>query len=42
MTIQSFNQLSEEVRLAYITRVGTYQARRWNNVHFGDEPVPDA
>ena len=33
MTIHDFCLLSVEVQLAYVYRVGTYIARRWDDVH---------
>lgn len=33
MTIHDFNQLSDEVQQAYVYRVGTYLARRWDDFH---------
>jgi hypothetical protein len=33
MTLHAFNQLSEEVQPAYVYRVGTYLARRWDDFH---------
>ncbi|GAB3721150.1 hypothetical protein GCM10027594_01430 [Hymenobacter agri] len=33
MTLHDFNQLSDEVQLAYVYRVGTYLARRWDDFH---------
>ena len=33
MTLHDFNDLSDEVQLAYVYRVGTYLARRWDDFH---------
>ena len=33
MTIHDFNQLSDEVQLAYVYWAGFYIARRWDDVH---------
>ena len=33
MTLHDFNNLSDEVQLAYVYRVGTYLARRWDDFH---------
>jgi predicted metal-dependent phosphotriesterase family hydrolase len=33
MTIHAFNQLAEEVQLAYVYCEGTYLARRWDDFH---------
>jgi hypothetical protein len=33
MTLDDFNQLSDEVLQVYVYRVGTYLARRWDDFH---------
>ncbi|MCI1187889.1 hypothetical protein MON38_10695 [Hymenobacter sp. DH14] len=33
MDIHAFRLLSDEVQLAYVYRVGTYLARRWDDFH---------
>ncbi|MBO2010856.1 hypothetical protein [Hymenobacter negativus] len=33
MTLHDFNQLSDEVQLAYLFQRGTYLARRWDDFH---------
>lgn len=33
MTLHDFRSLSAEVQLAYVYRVGTYLARRWDDFH---------
>jgi hypothetical protein len=33
MTFHDFSQLTEEEQQAYVYRVGTYIARRWDDVH---------
>jgi hypothetical protein len=43
MTLHDFNQLSDEVQLAYVYREGTYLAQRWDNFHLAVNlyQVPD-
>ena len=33
MTVHDFNQLSDEVQLAYVHQRGNYLARRWDDYH---------
>lgn len=33
VTLHHFNQLSDDVQLAYVLREGSYLARRWDDVH---------
>jgi hypothetical protein len=43
MTLHNSNQLSDEVQQAYVYRVGTYLARRWDDFHRAALPyqLPD-